>query len=256
MSAAALVAALALPPEARVDKRVPKKLLVEQGAPTATDKRQIQGGIEELTWIAALKPTTIGVPEYRDEIREYLEIAILVADLRPTAKAARLTELIHRAIPYPLVLVVSHGESISLSLAHKRLSLNEAAATVVDGAVISSSTLEQWTGVESGQRTKSFVESLPLASQPRVHLCAIYQGWIDHVEALLAASTTGRFALAANSQAAAERRAALLEYDRIQKEIVGLRARAFKETQINRRVDLNMGIRGLESELAAQEERM
>jgi Domain of unknown function (DUF4391) len=84
MSAAALIAALALPAEARVDKRVPKKLLVEQGAPTAADKRQIHDGIEELMWIAALKPTTIGVPEYRDEIREYLEIAILVADLRLT----------------------------------------------------------------------------------------------------------------------------------------------------------------------------
>ena len=48
MSAAAIIAALALPPEARVDERVPKKLLVEQGAPTAADKRQIQDGIEEL----------------------------------------------------------------------------------------------------------------------------------------------------------------------------------------------------------------
>ena len=66
---------LALPPEARVDQRVPKRLLVENGAPIAADKRQINEGIEELLWLAALKPTTIGVPEYRDDVREYLEIA-------------------------------------------------------------------------------------------------------------------------------------------------------------------------------------
>ena len=49
-------------PDARVDQRVPKKLLLEHGAPTAADKRQINDGIEELLWVAALKPTTIGVP--------------------------------------------------------------------------------------------------------------------------------------------------------------------------------------------------
>ena len=38
---AAIVAALDLPPRARVDTRVPKKMLVEQGAPTTADKRAI-----------------------------------------------------------------------------------------------------------------------------------------------------------------------------------------------------------------------
>lgn len=33
--------ALEIPENARVDRRIPKKLLVERGAPTAADKRQI-----------------------------------------------------------------------------------------------------------------------------------------------------------------------------------------------------------------------
>ncbi len=92
-----------------------------------------------------------------------------------------------------------------------------------------------------------FLESLPLASQPRVHLCATYQGWIDRVEALQAAGVKGTFALAESSQAAADRRAAMSEYARIQREIVGLRGQAMKETQINRRVDVNLSIRRLEA---------
>ena len=39
MSFALVINALALPSDARVDQRVPKKLLMEQGAPTAADKR-------------------------------------------------------------------------------------------------------------------------------------------------------------------------------------------------------------------------
>ena len=37
---------------------------------------------DEATWIAALKPTTTGVPEYRDDVREYLEIVVLRLTLR------------------------------------------------------------------------------------------------------------------------------------------------------------------------------
>lgn len=77
MTAATVIEALALPAGCRVDQRVPKKLLLENGAPTAADKRHISEGIEELLWLAALKPTTIGVPAYHDEVREYLEIAVL-----------------------------------------------------------------------------------------------------------------------------------------------------------------------------------
>ena len=50
-----VVKALALPDRARVDQRVPKKMLAEHGAPTAADRRLLTDGIEELQWIAALK---------------------------------------------------------------------------------------------------------------------------------------------------------------------------------------------------------
>ena len=69
------------------------------------------------------------------------------------------------------------------------------------------------------------------------------------MEVLQAARLTGRFFLAQTSEVAADRRNALVEYDRIQREITSLRARAEKETQINRRVDLNLAIRRREGEL-------
>ena len=73
MTTAEFIEALDLPAASRVDRRVPKTLLIEHGAPTPADRRHINERIDELQWVAALKPTTIGVPEYRDEVREYLE---------------------------------------------------------------------------------------------------------------------------------------------------------------------------------------
>ena len=62
MNRSDVVSALNLPDSARVDQRVPKKLLLENGAPTASDKRLITDAIEDIQWLAALKPNTIGVP--------------------------------------------------------------------------------------------------------------------------------------------------------------------------------------------------
>jgi hypothetical protein len=243
MTAAEVITALALPPESQVDQRVPKKLLVEHGAPTTADKRQINDGIEELLWVAALKPTTIGVPEYRDTSREVLEIAVLLLSLRPEAKAGRLMELIHRAIPYPVFLVTEQANTVSVSLASKRLAQNEAGRVVLEEAPVTYS-------VDARAKfTAEWLAGLSLAAQPRINLLALYNGWIARLEALLAAKITGKLALAADASGQEARRRALADHARLQRDIGVLRAQAEKEKQVNRRVELNLEIKRLEGQL-------
>lgn len=244
MTADTVIAALSLPADARVDQRVPKKLLVENGAPTAADKRQINDGIEELHWLAALKPATIGVPIFRDDTREYLEVAVLSASLRQGAKASRLTELIHRAIPYPVFLIVSEPLILTLSLSHLRWSQGQPGKTVLDGPLITA-TVDSDTPT-----TDAFLISLQATSQPRQNLHALYQGWIERFEAHSAARLTGSFIPAPDAATADRRRSALADYERLTREMTSLRARAGKESQLNRRVELNLHMKQLESRLA------
>jgi hypothetical protein len=264
MTATSVIAALCLPPDTRVEQRVPKKLLVENGAPTAADKRQINDGIEELLWLAALKPATIGVPAYCDETREYLEIAVLSLTLRPGAKAVRLTELIHRAIPYPVFLIQTQPTGLMLSLAHLRWSQGQSGQTVLDSPLVVASLNEaEKMGEEETSDTApsplppvssspllSFLHSLSLTSQPRQHLRALYQGWMERFEAYAAARLTGSFTSATDAAAAERRRAALAEHERLTRGIASLRARAAKESQLNRRVELNLQMKQFESRLA------
>ncbi|MER9304270.1 DUF4391 domain-containing protein [Mesorhizobium sp. M0496] len=248
----AVVEALGLPPEARVDARVPKKLLVEQGAPTASDKRAIQDGIDELQWLAACKPTTIGVPSFADDTREYLEIAVAACAFRPDAKAARLIELIHRAIPYPVVLVTSDEQGVALSVAHKRHAQNEAGKVVIERVVsIAGISKEQLNPNE-----QAFLESLPLAKQSRRNLWTLYEGWLVRIEALSAARLSGAFAASDDAVTIERRREALEAQSRLMREIIGLRAKATREKQLNRRVDLNLEIQRLEAEIAAHQKKL
>ena len=244
--------ALALPPEALVDRRVPKKLLTESGAPTAKDKRLIREGIEELRWLAALKPTTIGVAEYRDAEREYLEIAVLGLVLRSDARATRLTELVHRAVPYPTFLIAGLSDAVELSLAHKRWSRGEAGKTVIDGAIITA----RLAGNDNSDVVARFNDTLALSSQPRGTLHAIYQGWIDTVLALQAAEVTGSFSLPASPTAAAGRAAALRETRRLDNSIAEIRAAAVKEKQIRRRVEMNLKLARLRADRDEMRERL
>ena len=247
MNFAPIINALALPADARVDQRVPKKLLLEQGAPTAADKRQIQDGIEELLWVAALKPTNIAVPTFRDDVREYLEIAVLTATLRAAAKPTRLIELIHRAIPYPLVLVTAHGDTVTLSLAHKRWSQGETGKVVIEDVHRTAPFRPDTPTAEEAP----FLASLAVSGLPKLDLFALYQGWLDRVAALEAAQITGTFAPPDSADRASALREGLDTHARLQRDLTALRAQAEKEKQLNRRVELNLEIKRLEAKLAA-----
>lgn len=249
MKVAEVIAALNLPRSALVDQRVAKKLLVENGAATPADKRRIDDGIDELVWVAALKPHTIGVPAFRDSVREYPEIAVLTFNLRPEAKSARLVELVHRAIPYPLLLVASQERTVALSAAHKRHAQNEAGKVVLDGAVTEVS-------LPADDSSPIRLPPLNLAVQPRANLWTLYQGWLECLEAIQAAQITGRTVLASDQTAADARRAALADHRRLVGQIAAIRSQAERENQIPRRVELNLELKRLEANLQRTKERL
>jgi hypothetical protein len=247
-----IVDALGLPADARIDARVPKKILAEQGAPTAADKRAIQDGIDELQWLGVCKPTTIGVPAYADDIRQYLEIAILACAFRPAAKAARLIELIHRAVPYPVVLVTKDNAAICLSVADKRAAQNEADKVVVERVVVA----EVLGPLCATAEMQPFLDSLALAKQPLGNLYTLYAGWSARLEAWNAAQLSGAYAPTDDFSTVERRRSALDTHAILSKEVIGLRARARREKQMHRRVDLNLQIQRLEGDLEANKKNL
>lgn len=260
--AQSIIRALSLPRSCRVDQRVPKKLLLENGAPTAADKRLITEAIEEIQWVAALKPNTIGVPDYRDTVREYLEVAVLTITLKAAVKPAgrsRLAELLHRAVPYPVLLIMSDEQEVTLSIAHKRWAQNEADKVVLDGSLISvtvSALVSDARALGSyrpslavGAQTESaFIQSLSVTRQPQSTLHALYQGWVDCVQALLAARLTGSYRPPTTPAQAAARRQALTDCEWLEEEINRLRAQASKEKQLSKRVANNLKIKELLAE--------
>lgn len=266
LSSEQLISALRLPVEASVGQRIPKKMLAEnltsRGTATSADRKLLQEQIEEVTWVAALKPTNAGIPAYQDEVRSYLELAVLNVRLRQGSqldvKAAkvspsvvRLAELVHRAIPYPVLLVLDDGARLYLSLVHIRWAQKEADKTVLDGEMIQAvlSRDRQAPLAASADTLSGFFAALDLSQQQRSDLFSLYQGWMDVVLALQTASVTGRFAVSESREQAEARHQALLELKRLQAEIGRLRGIATKEHQLARRVEINLEIKRIQGKL-------
>ena len=238
------VEALALPSDALIDRRVPKTLLIENGTFAPGDRRRIQKGVEELRWLAVLKPATVGIAEYRDAEREYIEIAVLKLELRSAVRSERIVELVHRAVPYPVLLIVWLDGIPELSLAHKRLSLGEVDKTVIDGEIV----VAQVSGACSNESLGAFRKALALKRQPRGTLRDLYQGWIDTIHAFRAAAITGGFRLSSTPAAAYDREAALREYWRLNERIEKILSVADGEKQMRRRADMNVELARLRAD--------
>lgn len=247
MSLADVVAAMGIPANARVERRIPKTVLSQNAPATPTIRRQLHAQIEELQWVAALKPNSIGVPAFKDETRDYLEISVLALSLRASLRSPRPIEQIHRAIPYPVALWTEHAGGVELSLAHKRRSLAETDAVVIEELHRPPS----FDAARPDASAAAFLGSLAISAQPSANLFAFYTGWIDRITAFEAAGHTGMFAVRAQADEAARDRTALENLAAVQHEIAILRTQAKKERQMNRRVELNLRIKKHEAEAAA-----
>jgi hypothetical protein len=246
VNAARILAALEIPAKDRVDQRVPKKLLMENAAVAAGDKTLLLDAIEEIQWVAVFKPASIGAPEFRDKEREYLEVAVLNVQLRKDVRVARIAELIHRAIPYPVLLLLEHGNGCLISAAHKRWAQNDATKMVLDEAPT-----DVWLDAladEAESVLDTFLQSLPLSGQPRTHLKDLYQGWIDRMTALHRARMTGTFRLPNGFEHAQEVRASLQRCREIDVQVSNLHNAAVKEKQVPRQVAMNLEIKALRQE--------
>lgn len=236
---------LALPDAAYLGKRVYKKLFFDNAELSAADRRAFTEDIDAVTWQYTLKPSTLNVNAYRDEERDYPELAVVEVQLRSPNRVTRLAKLIHRAIPYPLFLIFVHKEQFAISTAHKRASKAEAGVVVAEDL-----RLTRWMNAQALEDVEqAFLGSLTVSELPQRHYYALYAAWHQRVLALACARLSQAFRIPTRPEAQAEQRERLAACHRLEGEIARLRAEIKKETRFNRQVELNTRIKGLEQEL-------
>jgi hypothetical protein len=240
-----LYESMAIPDACQLGKRVFKKLFQENAKLGATDKKAFREDIDTITWQYTLKPTTIPIRAYEDDQREYHEIAVLQVDLKTDRRTNRIAEVMHRAIPYPLVVVFVFGTTCALSLAHKRFSQAEKGAIVAEDFVIT-----DWIDLAAPtQVQRDFIASLVVTALPDTHFLAFYSAIADRLVALDCARLTSKFRLGFAADKRRARRNRLAACHDLEGRIDEYRTAIQKETQFNRQVELNTKMKELEKQL-------
>lgn len=231
---------LGLPEKALLQARIYKKQLLENADLTISDRKWINDDIETIEWRYTLKPATVTIPKYEDTEREYIEIALLHITLKANTHVKRLSEVVQRAIPYPLIVVYEHADRLLISLADKRINRSDSSKLTVEHFFES--------GWFNGSDTQSdviaqFVSSLGFTQLAQLDLYAFYQSIITRFNALEAAKHTGKFTLTVDVEADKLRQEHLQTLKQLELQLVSLKTQVKNETQFNRKLEGNVQIR-------------
>lgn len=241
---------LALPATARVNRRIAKKLLVEKSP--RTFRKAIEQGIEQVQWVAVLKPATCALAAGAAHLSggaavQVDELSVLTLTTRDGARVPALVEAVHRAVLYHVLLWVHEAAGLSVSTAWKRPSLAHAEQVVLAGEPQRSPRLPPG---ELLPHQAGFVEALAVTSAPVRDLAALYQRWSAAVLGAQVAEITGDFALPASPADVEERRTLLDEHQRLTEQVAGLARELRRATQVRDRVDLSTRLKRAEQDLA------
>lgn len=248
----AFLEGLNVPSSCVLNKPLFKKMFHQHADLDAKDKKALKDDVDKIRWLYTLKPSTINIAPFCDDLRDYGELAFLYVELNNTKSAERTGQLINRAVPYPLVIFFVNteskgteatGEQLAICLADKRINKADQTKWVIEDFQLS-----PW--LELGSKSESeqaFVNSLNFNGLPHSNFWQFYQAFMCRIQALQCAEISGRFHLA-SAESAQHQADQINRYRSIENDIKKLRAQ-IKQAEFSRQVVLNTQIKQQEQRL-------
>ncbi|MFK4121383.1 DUF4391 domain-containing protein [Streptomyces longwoodensis] len=226
---------LALPDAARHHHRITKKMLATQFEDQApADARLITKAVASAELVGILRPETIQVPRYQDAERAVVDVPVLevlVAEKTSAADRTRVTELVHRSMAKPVVLLAHMPDghtTLSLALSHVSRTDPTRSTSVIDAHVMVPAEV-----IEQG--------ALHLDRLDRTDMWALYR---DLVRTAAADGRPASTALQAVDAIALRRRLTDLE-----SELITVVRDAKRAKNQQRRIELNIEARTLRAQI-------
>ena len=234
------------PTRSRVSRAVFKKLFIESGALDAADRKALSEDVSRIRWEYALKPGNTGIPAFEDEDRVCLEIAVIAVEVTARKRAERIAKFVHRAIPYPLILVVHDETGFHISGAGKRINRADKAKWVTGELQASG-----WIDFDKpAEAQRAFLEDCRFDRLPASNLQAVYDGFLMRLMVAGASDRVGAYKRP-SSKGALVVSEALCEVQTLELEIEALSAQLKKQTQMGKRIALNTEIKARKDKIAA-----
>lgn len=241
-------------------QRLTKKSFYEQGGLSSAGQKLLQDQVGSIKIEAQITPDKANIPAYKTEMHEYLEVFVINVSLKSSQAWRDLTskqiktlhEMVHKAISYPVILMLQSGGRTQLSQAERLINKADASS---EKLVLGDLFLTNWIETTKPQEIEqAFLGSLGYAQQHHQNLYALYQGWMQRVVALLLAEQTGIFEQsllkgAIEAESLNQQRERLKIIIQLDKEINELKNKVATSLQFNEKVAFNVQLQNLNAQL-------
>jgi len=232
-----------LPQRCLVNKRLTKTFFSKNFDLSSSEKKVLNDEIVKMEWIGSLKPSNSNIPKFESEKYLFEEVQIMSCEVDNLPKFFNLiSEIFQKYIPYQILLIIENSSEWILSLADKRINLNDRTKRTVERYIHSPVLSKSEIGESKFLRTISF------DFINKSNLQSVYQSYIKSVVQLKSSLITGVF-IEENLERTEEDLKVIQTIEKIESEIISLKNQIKTESQLNIRVSLNMEIQTKKKEI-------
>lgn len=231
---------LNLPERCVLNRKLTKAFFLKNFDLTVSEKKRLNNQIKSMNWLASLQPGNTNIPaivsnDFSFEEIQVITIKVPEGDVEKDGK--KYAELVHKYIPYQLILIVEDESQYIISLADKRINQADKSKRTIEH-VYHSPVLSL---LYKNEIAEAFYKSINFSQLDKTNLETTYKSYVQVVTQLSTASLTGTFKK--RSYKRTQEEIELLDVvQEMEQEIVGLQNQIKKESQLNGRVKLNVAI--------------
>lgn len=235
---------LNIPNNCEVNNTIFKKAFLDNADLTSTDKKIINDHIKKVTWKYCLKPETINILPYKDDKRDYLEIEIIEVQLNEISKVNRIAEIIMRAIPYPILLILVGNDKLKLAVGDMRKNLSDSSKVTVEDFVFT-----DWIDTNSLDKySENLFAGLNISTLDSSNYYTMYQDITSKLNVYNFSKVKGEDISKSNVMSNSDIKACYDKIKSIEIEISALKSKVKKAGSIKEKVELNIQIDKLKKE--------
>ncbi len=232
---------LGLPKTCALGNVIFKKTFTEQGNLSKAEKQLLGEQIDKVIWHYSIKPSSINIDAYKDDQREYPEIEVIEVKVTSKDKVKKVVEMIMTTIPYPMILEVTCQDESLLALGDNVINHNDVSKNVLKEIVMTS-----WINISRlNNKEQTFLDAIHISHLSSRNLYKLYQDLTGHLVRFNASLLTKEYIEEVNVDIVKEQYDAI---EALEKQIEGLKSKIKKESQFNKRLELNVQIKKLEQQ--------
>lgn len=242
---------LSLPSKCLLETRLTKAFFLKHFPLKSSEKKTLNQHILSMQWLASIRPTNSNILPLINETYAYEEIQIFTVNVDESviAKQKQIIDLIHRYVPFHILLILYSDQSLIYSVCDKRINL----------ADTSKRTIESFTQTPiinllyRRETENAFLGSLHFRNLDKTNLETTYASYMQAIVQYNAACITGSYQVRNQTRTAKDMQV-LQDIDKLKTDIISLKNQIKKADSFSDKTKLNIELQKKKSSISKLEQ--